>query len=164
MLSPDELKDKRLPLFVYGTLRQGQQNFALLRGHILVDQPAKIRGMSLYSLRAYPVVVHGEHTVSGELLTINPRVYDRLLTDLDQLEGCSPGGTDSMFRRVVVQVETDTRRRIAAWMYLSQRKYLSRYHLLIAHGDWVRHRQELIQSTRFGRFILEENKRMKGSW
>jgi len=69
-----------------------------------------------------------------------------------------------MFRRVVVQVETDTRRRIAAWMYLSQRKYLSRYHLLIAHGDWVRHRQELIQSTRFGRFILEENKRMKGSW
>lgn len=164
MCSPDEVHEKRLPLFVYGTLRQGQPNYALLRGHVLADQPAMVRGMSLYSLQSYPVVVRGPHTVRGELLTITPRVYDRLLANLDQLEGCAPDDRESMFKRVAIAVEMHAQQPITAWMYLSQRAYLNSHQVLIAHGDWVQYRQELIKSTRFGRFLLDDSSRTKGLW
>src|SRR5437762_2284312 len=98
---------RQLPLFVYGTLRHGQENYALLRGNTVAELPAIIERMALYSLRAYPMIVEGESVVHGELMTLHPRVYSRLLTDLDQLEGFRPG-MDSRFWRVERCIKTQS--------------------------------------------------------
>src|SRR5207237_5097335 len=98
-------RTEQLPLFTYGTLRRGQENYALLRGLTLSEISATLEGVALYSLYAYPMIVEGgadgDAVVHGVLVTLHPRVYSRLLDDLDQLEGFRPDApADSRFRRV----------------------------------------------------------------
>jgi gamma-glutamylcyclotransferase (GGCT)/AIG2-like uncharacterized protein YtfP len=112
--------------------------------------------MALYSLRAYPMMVEGEGSVYGELITFHPRVYSRLLADLDQLEGYRPD-EDSRFRRVERPVRTESGSTRLAWVYLGDRRLLdAEPHVAILHGDWCRFRRELIRGTRFGRFELDD--------
>jgi gamma-glutamylcyclotransferase (GGCT)/AIG2-like uncharacterized protein YtfP len=144
----------QLPLFVYGTLRHGQENYALLRGNTVAETPAVIERMALYSLRAYPMIVEGESIVHGELMTLHPRIYTRLLADLDQLEGYRPGA-DSRFRREQHCVQTEGGAQLVAWVYVGDPRTLAQEpHILVPHGDWRRHRHELIRGTRFGGFQL----------
>jgi gamma-glutamylcyclotransferase (GGCT)/AIG2-like uncharacterized protein YtfP len=144
----------QLPLFVYGTLRRGQENYWLMRGNTVSEVPATIEQMALYSLRAYPMMVEGNSVVYGELVTIHPRVYWRLLADLDQLEGYRPG-EDSRFRRAERCVRTEGGSTLLAWVYLGNRRVLeAEPHVAIPHGDWCRFRHDLIRGTRFGRFEL----------
>jgi gamma-glutamylcyclotransferase (GGCT)/AIG2-like uncharacterized protein YtfP len=146
----------QLALFVYGTLRHGQENYALLRGNTVAELPAVIERMALYSLRAYPMIVEGESVVHGELMTLHPRVYSRLLADLDQLEGFRPG-MDSRFCRVERCVKTQSGVEAKAWVYVGNRRVLEREpHVLIPHGDWGQYRHELVQGTRFGGFGLSD--------
>lgn len=148
--------DDQLPLFVYGTLRRGQENYSLMRGHTLTEFPATLHGMALYSLYSYPMIVEGDSTVYGDLVTLHPRVYSRLLEDLDQLEGYDPQQEQaSRFRRVRRCVKTQSGLEVHAWVYVGQSSVLDREpHVAIVHGDWIRHRRELIRGTRFGRFEL----------
>jgi gamma-glutamylcyclotransferase (GGCT)/AIG2-like uncharacterized protein YtfP len=142
----------QLPLFVYGTLRRGQENYSLLRGNTLAELPAFLEGMALYSLRSYPMIVEGESVVRGELLTLHPRVYIRLLADLDQLEGYIPG-QPSRFQRMERCIQTENGTRMLAWVYVGDVNILEHEpHVAIPHGDWCRYRHELIQGTRFGHF------------
>jgi gamma-glutamylcyclotransferase (GGCT)/AIG2-like uncharacterized protein YtfP len=146
----------QLPLFVYGTLRHGQENYALLRGNTLSEIPARIERMALYSLRAYPMIVEGESVVHGELMTLHPRIYSRLLADLDQLEGYRPG-KESRFERVERCVGTTSGAQVTAWVYVGSAQILAaEAHILIPHGDWRRYRHELIEGTRFGHFQLSD--------
>jgi gamma-glutamylcyclotransferase (GGCT)/AIG2-like uncharacterized protein YtfP len=139
---------EQLPLFVYGTLRHGQENYSLLRGNTVAETPAVIERMALYSLRAYPMIVEGDSVVCGELMTLHPRIYTRLLADLDQLEGYEPGID-----------RTEGRTELAAWVYVGDARILAQEpHILVAHGDWRRYRHELIQGTRFGGFQFSEQR------
>jgi gamma-glutamylcyclotransferase (GGCT)/AIG2-like uncharacterized protein YtfP len=157
------VQSEQLPLFVYGTLRRNQENYILLRGHTLAEVPATITGMTLYSLLAYPVMIEGNEgdpaqveisIVHGELMTIHPRVYSRLLDDLDQLEGYR-AGEDTFYKRVVRCVRTASGTEINAWMYLGEKRFLEHVrHTHIPHGDWCRFRHDLIHGLRFGRFGL----------
>ncbi len=123
-----------------------------MRGNTLTEISATLEGMALYSLRAYPMIVAGESKVHGELVTLHPRVYTRLLTDLDQLEGYTPG-QPSRFERVQRCVQTESGTKMLAWVYVGDATILEREaHVFIPHGDWCRYRHELIQGTRFGRF------------
>jgi gamma-glutamylcyclotransferase (GGCT)/AIG2-like uncharacterized protein YtfP len=145
---------EQLPLFVYGTLRHGQENYSLLRGNTVAEIPAVIERMALYSLRAYPMILEGESVVHGELMTLHPRIYSRLIADLDQLEGYRPG-RESRFERVVRCVKTDSGGEVKAWVYVGSTRVLeTEMHVLVPHGDWRRYRHELIQGTRFGNFQL----------
>lgn len=161
----------QLPLFVYGTLRRNQENYVLLRGHTLAEIPATITGMTLFSLLAYPVMIEGSEgdpahaeasVVHGDLMTIHPRVYTRLLADLDQLEGYRPG-EDTFYKRVVRCVRTAGGTEVNAWLYLGERRFLQHVpHTHIPHGDWSRFRHDLIHGLRFGRFGLNGSGEDKG--
>lgn len=155
--STGQERPDQLPLFVYGTLRQGQENYWLMRGNTVSEVSATIEQMALYSLRAYPMMVEGEGRVYGELITLHPRVYSRLLTDLDQLEGYSPD-RDSRFRRVERCVRTEVGSTLLAWVYLGDQRVLeAEAHVAIPHGDWCRFRHDLIRGTHFGRFELADD-------
>lgn len=145
---------EQLPLFVYGTFRREQQNYMLLRGHTLSEEPAFVQGMSLYSLRAYPFGVWGSHRVIGELMIINPRIYYSLLAKLDRVEGHDPQAESWIFRREQCLVTTEHQDGVRAWVYIGNADYVAMQpHIFVPHGDWTRYRRELIMGTRFGRFV-----------
>jgi gamma-glutamylcyclotransferase (GGCT)/AIG2-like uncharacterized protein YtfP len=147
---------EQLPLFVYGTLRHGQENYSLLRGNTVAEVPARIEQMALYSLRAYPMILDGDSVVYGDLMTLHPRIYSRLVADLDLLEGYRPD-RDSRFQRVQRCVKTESGSEVKAWIYVGNVRVLQdEAHILVPHGDWRRYRYELIQGTRFGHFQLSE--------
>jgi len=157
----------QLPLFTYGTLRRGQENYMLLRGNTLAEIPARIAGVALYSLRAYPMLIDGDGTAHGDLMTLHPRIYSRLIADLDQLEGYYPD-RESRFVRAQRVVRTEGGADVLAWVYIGNARILdAEPHVLIPHGDWCRYRHDLVRGTRFGRFAAQpepdENNRKERS-
>ncbi|MCC7448904.1 MAG: gamma-glutamylcyclotransferase [Anaerolineae bacterium] len=157
----------QLPLFTYGTLRRGQENYMLLRGNTLAEIPARIEGVALYSLRAYPMLIDGDGMVHGDLMTLHPRIYSRLMADLDQLEGYYPD-RESRFVRMQRVVRTEGGADVLAWVYMGSVRILdTEPHVLIPHGDWCRYRHDLVRGTRFGRFAAQpesdENNRKERS-
>ncbi|MEU0964860.1 gamma-glutamylcyclotransferase family protein [Streptomyces sp. NPDC005917] len=113
---------RHLPFFVYGTLRPGEVNHDLfLRGRTTSEEPGRLLGAVLYDGPGYPYAVEepgGE--LSGELVTVRPESYDRLLLELDELEEYVPKDPQSLY----IRVERDVVRRrdgatVRAWVYLA---------------------------------------------
>ncbi|MFE1441497.1 gamma-glutamylcyclotransferase family protein [Streptomyces sp. NPDC058739] len=141
-MTPDS--PRRLPFFVYGTLRPGEPNHdAFLRGRTRAEDPARLTGAVLYDGPGYPYAVEeagGE--VSGELVTARPEAYGRLLEELDRLEEYVPGDPRrSLYERVAREVTRDAdRTAVRAWVYLAAPSVAVRLRArgrLIAGGDWL---------------------------
>ncbi|GGJ07747.1 gamma-glutamylcyclotransferase [Alicyclobacillus cellulosilyticus] len=111
-------------VFVYGTLRRGEANRAVMAPFVVRELGlGKIRG-TLYDLGAYPaVVLRGFGLVAGEWV----EVTDRGLFVLDQLEGY-PG----LYDRTIVQ---DVRGRWQGFVYHMRR--VPQGAVRIPGGDWV---------------------------
>ncbi|KAB2862723.1 MAG: gamma-glutamylcyclotransferase, partial [Anaerolineae bacterium] len=107
------------PFFFYGTLRHSQENYVFLRGRTVYEQPASAHGMTLFSMRSYPVMTTGSKAVHGELMIIHPRFYYDMLGELDRMEGFNPHQPeDCLFRRELITVETEAGAAISAWAYM----------------------------------------------
>ena len=118
-------------LFVYGTLRSGEQAAGLLAGCEHLGD-ATVRGI-LYDIdgRFPALVLYGDSIVHGEIW----RCPVTLLLGLDQYEGIDKG----LFRRVAVEAETASGR-TPCWVYaagpaLSRNLALERR---IESGAWRR--------------------------
>ncbi|GAA2717995.1 MULTISPECIES: gamma-glutamylcyclotransferase family protein [Streptomyces] len=112
----------RLPVFVYGTLRPGRCNHALLlRGRTVAEVPARLPGAVLYEGPGYPYAVaeEGAAGVRGELITLAPEAYARVLAALDALEEYRPGDPQSLYVRVVREVRVAGGGPVACWVYLA---------------------------------------------
>ena len=85
-------------VFVYGTLRQGDDNdITQLTPAPQWIAPATLAG-AMYHLGAYPgVVLGGEGTVQGEVYAITPE----LERQLDEIEELYPQQKDEYFKRMV---------------------------------------------------------------
>ena len=121
-------------VFVYGTLRRGDDNDITLRQPVprFVGE-ACIAG-TLYHLGAYPgAVLGGSGVVLGEVYAISPA----LERDLDELEAVYPQQTDEYAKREIpVEVAGRTLRCI---VYELNPQYLAGAPRLPG-GDWVRER------------------------
>ncbi len=96
-----------LPLFVYGTLKNGCSNHNLLRGAEFLGN-GRVWGYTLIvDVISYAVRAPVECSVTGELYWVTDTILDRV----DR-----PEGHPDAYRRVVVEVETGSAR-IRAWMY-----------------------------------------------
>ncbi len=69
-------------VFVYGTLRQGEDNHHFLEGCELVAQFRTGPAFALYDLGLYPGMVQGQQEIYGEIYRINTQI----LAKLDHLE------------------------------------------------------------------------------
>ncbi|SDP97790.1 Uncharacterized conserved protein YtfP, gamma-glutamylcyclotransferase (GGCT)/AIG2-like family [Lentzea jiangxiensis] len=147
--APERERDTQLPIFTYGTLRNGLFNYdRVLRGRTLAEQPAVLHGCVLYDAGGFPFAVRKisrtDRIVVGELMTIKPDHYRQVLDELDELEGCDDSDPGALFTRVVVSVNA-TGTSVQAWMYQAgdtvERDFTEADQ--IVDGDWVSHHNRI---------------------
>jgi gamma-glutamylcyclotransferase (GGCT)/AIG2-like uncharacterized protein YtfP len=124
-----ETAEAQLParVFVYGTLKRGHGNHALLeRGRARYLGRDRIEG-SMHSLGAFPAVtLAAAGTVHGELYEVSPETLRRL----DRLEG-----TPSFYQRTRVSMSTG----MEAWVYVMTAEKLAAAPA-VASGCWENRR------------------------
>jgi gamma-glutamylcyclotransferase (GGCT)/AIG2-like uncharacterized protein YtfP len=140
---------QRLPVFTYGTLREGQHNAHLMDGAIYSRSTGRIDGVAIYGPgRGFPYAAEspdGEGYTMGDLVALtSDRSGDWSRESLDGLEGFSSDQySDSHYRRVTRDVSyTDadgTPQTTKAWVYLagSRAKRTLGEDERIHDGDWV---------------------------
>jgi prolyl-tRNA editing enzyme YbaK/EbsC (Cys-tRNA(Pro) deacylase)/gamma-glutamylcyclotransferase (GGCT)/AIG2-like uncharacterized protein YtfP len=106
----------RYPLFVYGTLRLGEENHRFLDGHYLRTISAELAGYA----RIHPLMIasNPQGRVDGELYFLMPDEYDATIAACDELEELDPGqlvGRD--YQRKLVHVTT-AEGPFEAWAYV----------------------------------------------
>lgn len=109
-----------LPLFVYGTLRQGKSTHHFLEGRYERMLPAALKGYRrTVAAHGYPVIVPSPgETVDGELYFLRPNLYLTTMQEIDRLEDIPEGATvGEHYRRAAVTVETPEGPH-TAWAYL----------------------------------------------
>jgi gamma-glutamylcyclotransferase (GGCT)/AIG2-like uncharacterized protein YtfP len=101
-------------VFVYGTLKKGHSNHAVLRGADFVCH-AYIRGYDMYHLGGFPGIIEGNGEVYGEVY----KITDDHLPWLDRLEGYSPDSKleNCMYLRKPVSFETEAGK-MEAFVYI----------------------------------------------
>jgi gamma-glutamylcyclotransferase (GGCT)/AIG2-like uncharacterized protein YtfP len=135
---------QRFPVFVYGTLRQGQGNSSLMDPAVANVHAATLRGAAIYGADApFPYAVENSTPnaiVVGELVDLSADTEGRFARHrLDNLEGFdSMFPSDSHYERVQVEVDIDGEPR-TAWTYLARGLARERLTTMqpIPHGDWV---------------------------
>jgi gamma-glutamylcyclotransferase (GGCT)/AIG2-like uncharacterized protein YtfP len=110
---------RRLPLFVYGTLRRGGCNHDCLEGHYERCIVARLIGFARGAAgHGFPTIRRAPGgCVEGELFFLPSSAYDAVLRRCDRLEGLSLGETRGAFyARIRVRVET-AEGPTTAWAY-----------------------------------------------
>jgi gamma-glutamylcyclotransferase (GGCT)/AIG2-like uncharacterized protein YtfP len=111
-----ETKSSERPtaVFVYGTLKRGQEREGCWPREPRVVERATVRG-ALFDLGPYPALAEGEDVVAGEVWHFVDEDLAATLAALDEVEGYS-GGDDDLYRRVNVECETAAGM-VSAWSY-----------------------------------------------
>ncbi len=107
-------------VFVYGTLRHGENNHHLMMKSELLGTHETPPEYALYDLGTYPAVVPGHQTIRGEVYLID----NDTLSELDKLED-----VPVEYRREQITTPFGV-----AWIYLYQNA--SNLEMLIDSGDW----------------------------
>jgi len=89
-----------LPVFVYGTLKQGECREPCWPRRPVRVVEATILGR-LYDLGEYPALVEGGFTIAGELWRFEADDLPETLQVLDRIEWYTGGGLDLYTRRVI---------------------------------------------------------------
>ena len=130
------LKEKNgSKVFVYGTLRQHENNHYLLKDARCVSRQCWTYG-SLYDTGCgYPAMVAGtSERVYGEVFEVTPEQLKRL----DVLEGYEGQGKNNLYDRITQEVHTDFGT-IEALVYVFHDENVSEFDA-IKFGDWKCHR------------------------
>jgi gamma-glutamylcyclotransferase (GGCT)/AIG2-like uncharacterized protein YtfP len=131
------MDQEHLPVFVYGTLRPGQKNYARhLQGKTVREAPASCAGL-LFVLpeEGYPYLLPGRGTVQGELLFLAPAIYEQTLRRLDVLEEYDPGSeATSAYLRRRATVRLAGGEEYQAWVYYWNRSPAGE---LVVSGDFL---------------------------
>ncbi len=140
--------DEYLPIFVYGTLRPGQENYdRFVLGKTAREVAAILPDHAMFVLDGYPCITEdsGAGDVSGDTLILLPELFPAVLAALDRLEGYTPGDASSPYLRVSRSVRTgegdggEPLRTSLAWVYVAGEPALLRRPACdpVPGGDWL---------------------------
>lgn len=86
-------------VFVYGTLRPGEERWPLIADAVHRHESAEAPGTLWDTGHGYPAAVFdGRGTISGDVLWIDPERRNEVIERLDRIEG-----EGTLYRRVVVE-------------------------------------------------------------
>ena len=118
-------QDRQL-VFVYGTLRRGEENHRLVAGTRMLGNMVTAKIYTMFDLGEYPAVIqYGKSAIVGEVYDISGEI----LAMLDELEECP-----DYYQRLHIDTPYGK-----AWMYVLSR-LPDAYDCKIDSGDWVGHR------------------------
>ena len=156
-------KREEYPFFFYGTLRKGQQNYALLRGRTVSEKPAMVRDMELFALGSYPLMIAGNGIVQGELMKIHSHCYPETVKGIDLLEGHNPEIPEMcLYRRELITVRlmsssSNLSPELKAWAYVGSLDCVQGVKpRRVPDGDWSKHQMRLIMGTRYEQYISDQ--------
>lgn len=131
-----------LPLFVYGSLMNGQSNhdYYLTESNFIGN--ATLDGYEIYDLGFYPGIIEGSEKVYGEVYDIN----ELTLKSIDRLEG-----EGSLYIRKLVKVLLDNGNFIDAWCYIYNRSVEGCNKITGRYGQ-----EEMVWYVAYGSNLLEE--------
>lgn len=115
------MNEKYLPFFCYGTLMRGFGNHErIVRGKANYIRPATTMG-TMFSVNGHfpALTTKGNSDIDGELIFIDPRVYDQVLESMDRLEGYRKDDKKhSMYiRRPTLILDNESGETVTAWVY-----------------------------------------------
>jgi gamma-glutamylaminecyclotransferase len=117
-------------VFVYGTLRRGERNHALLADARYVGEGKTAAGFTLLNLGPYPAAVAASHLHSPSIRGEVYEVDDGALASLDRLEGCP-----ALYFREQQPIRLQAGGTLNAWMYLLTSGEPAGA-TVISSGDW----------------------------
>lgn len=133
-----------IPIFVYGTLREGMHNFnRVLKGRTDKITPAVIKGYDMLNLGSYPGIISGTNEITGELMDIKSTMYLQTLQLLDKLEGYDPSQKGkSPYHREIQKIVLEDGKVIDAYVYVYNKKLGISGFEFVDSGDWVIYKKE----------------------
>ena len=124
------MKTTMTRVFVYGSLRRGQGNHAVLAGATFLGTARIAPEFTLYDLGPFPaLVLDGRRAVVGEIYEVD----EMLLQQLDRFEGCP-----RLYQRQLIRLSDGA----LAHAYV-QRIDQVRGRAEVPSGDWVERSKEL---------------------
>lgn len=136
---------ERLPFFVYGTLRTGEDNWErFLKDRTVQETPAVLPDHKMF-VDVFPFITDAQDgsQVKGNLVYPKAELYQAVMLDLDGLEEYDPA-TDSgwylrVIREVVYQDSAGQGQRVRAWVYHGGPDIISNINEkgLELSGDWL---------------------------
>lgn len=131
-----EQSDEIPVVFVYGTLRRGQERAGVMEaGGQFMGEAETVAGFGLFDLGPFPAMaaINGDPgTVCGELWRVTPGTLEQL----DAIEG-----HPDFYRRSRIAVEGRDGSRRWVWAYLLLRASIGEAERIVG-GDWVSHKTE----------------------
>ena len=133
-----------IKIFVYGTLKPGEENFdrhcqKALEQKALEIQEAIAHG-TLYALpMGYPAMTSGNSLIYGFLLLFHD---PHILAELDDLEDCCPDRPfeqNEYYRQKIQTFSLAHQSLGTAWVYLIEREKAKRLGVLLPEGHWTGH-------------------------
>ena len=126
-----------LKVFVYGTLKPGEANYArYCDGYVESQTSAYVRGV-LYALPAgYPAMTEADNKVKGVLLSFK---NSNILDSLDRLEGYRSGRASSLneyYRRLVWVYSLSDDPIDKAWAYFMTLEKIKQYQGVLVSSNW----------------------------
>ncbi|TVP84366.1 MAG: gamma-glutamylcyclotransferase [Alkalicoccus sp.] len=122
-----------MKVFVYGTLRTGEENAYLLDGAERLREQAYVKGTLYDTGSGYPAAVEGDGIIHGEVYDVGHEV----LKMLDYLEGYVEGRQNNLFERKIRNIKTDGKT-FEGYVYVMERKQPGFQNIVF--GDWKIHR------------------------
>jgi len=130
-------------VFVYGSLLPGLHNHILIR-HAECIGDGEISGV-LFSMGAFPAIVPLRFFKDKTLTnTVKGKVYqvDRdTMSDLDTLEGYTPGSHSNLYDRAIVPVHMKSGSTLDAFVYQASHYIVSNIaqgqNPIVPEGDWA---------------------------
>ena len=132
------ISQEYLPFFVYGTLRREQHNYNFyFESKTESEYNAWIKGI-LYNFGQLPAYKpEGDNWIKGDLIYVNEKLYDNILTDIDFLEGYEPYSEEtSLYIRRKRKILREDRQWIDAWIYIFNYPVSEKLLSEIPSGDW----------------------------
>jgi gamma-glutamylcyclotransferase (GGCT)/AIG2-like uncharacterized protein YtfP len=98
---------KKLPFFLYGTLRPGEIRYHVIAPAVESLVSGKLEKAKMTNTGGFPYIEPAESgSIVGEVCVVKDADYSSVLGRLDAIEGYIDGGTHCFFQREIVTVQT----------------------------------------------------------